>query len=82
LGDVAYLDFLGYIDVSSFNHTFQLTKTLDDYQVLRSSTPIVGIWDDHDYGKNNEGINFEHKNTTRELWLDFIDEPLDSERRV
>jgi alkaline phosphatase D len=49
---------------------------------LYAHTPIVGVWDDHDYGFNNEGINFRQKHTTRELWLDFIDEPVNSERRL
>ena len=42
----------------------------------------MGIWDDHDYGCNNAGKNFKKKHELREIYLDFIDEPKDSDRRL
>ena len=45
-------------------------------------TKIIGIWDDHDYGKNDAGKEFELKHETRELFLDYIEEPMDSIRRL
>ena len=45
-------------------------------------TQIVGVWDDHDYGLNNAGIDFEYKDRNREFYLDFLGEAVDSERRT
>ena len=45
-------------------------------------TKIIGVYDDHDYGANNEDVNFPAKQITREAFLDFIKEPVDSERRI
>ena len=43
---------------------------------------MIGIWDDHDFGKNDGGKELKDKDKNRNLWLDFIDEPADSERRL
>ena len=43
---------------------------------------VVGVWDDHDYGINNGDKHFEHKEAFRDKFLDYIDEPPDSERRL
>ncbi len=44
--------------------------------------PVVGVWDDHDYGMNNGDKSFKRKNELREIYLDFIGEPKDTERRL
>jgi alkaline phosphatase D len=44
--------------------------------------PVVGVWDDHDYGINNGDKTFKRKNELREIYLDFIGEPKDTERRL
>ena len=45
-------------------------------------TKIIGTWDDHDYGINDGHSDFIFKHETREMFLDFIDEPIDSPRRL
>jgi alkaline phosphatase D len=45
-------------------------------------TQIIGTWDDHDYGVNDGNKTFIHKNYTREWFLDFLEEPSDSPRRL
>ena len=52
------------------------------YPELLSKAKIIGVWDDHDYGQNDSGRDFEMKDQNRDLWLDFIGEPEDSERRL
>ena len=47
-----------------------------------SGTQIIGIWDDHDYGINNGDKTYYNKKLTRELFLDFVEEPKDSPRRI
>jgi alkaline phosphatase D len=46
-----------------------------DYQALKASTPIVGVWDDHDYGINDGGTYFVQKKQSRDLMFDFLDVP-------
>ncbi|MBK9017191.1 MAG: alkaline phosphatase family protein [Saprospiraceae bacterium] len=43
--------------------------------------PILGTWDDHDYGWNDSGRHFSLKKETKELFLDFFEEPANSARR-
>lgn len=38
------------------------------------------MWDDHDYGVNNGGKRFVRKHLVREVFLDFLGEPRDSDR--
>ncbi|XP_065854661.1 uncharacterized protein [Euphorbia lathyris] len=56
-------------------------KTNPAYSRLRQSTKVIGTWDDHDYGLNDAGKEFEGKVTNQRLLLDLLDEPQDSPRR-
>lgn len=51
------------------------------YSRLMKSTPIVGIWDDHDFGQNNVGADNPIKKQAQQLFLDFLGEDKDSPRR-
>jgi alkaline phosphatase D len=48
-------------------------KAQPDYRELTSRTPVVGIWDDHDYGINDGGKNFVQKKESRDILFDFLD---------
>jgi alkaline phosphatase D len=48
---------------------------------LRETTPIVAVWDDHDFGENDAGAEFPQKESSRRLFLDFWNEPANSPRR-
>jgi alkaline phosphatase D len=52
-----------------------------DYQLLKASTPLIGIWDDHDYGINDGGKNYAQKKASRDLMFDFLNVPLDAPER-
>jgi alkaline phosphatase D len=52
-----------------------------DYQVLKASTPIIGVWDDHDYGINDGGKNFVQKKESRDLMFDFVGIPAQAPER-
>jgi alkaline phosphatase D len=43
--------------------------------------PIMATWDNHDYGKHNGGVEFDKKGLTKKYFLDFFDEPKNSDRR-
>ena len=49
---------------------------------LRTSTPTIAIWDDHDFGENDAGLEYPMKEESRQVMLDFWDEPKDSARRT
>ncbi len=53
-----------------------------DYVEFKKKVPVVGVWDDHDYGINNGDKTFKRKDELREIYLDFIGEPKDSGRRL
>ena len=65
-------------------HTRELYKAQVEalgYRKLTSTgVAVVGTWDDHDYGVNDSGKEFKWKNVTKELVLDFLQEPDDSRR--
>ncbi|KAL4159991.1 hypothetical protein PRNP1_000563 [Phytophthora ramorum] len=53
----------------------------DDYTAFVSRTPVIGIWDDHDYGINDGGKHFTYREQSQQVFLDFMGEPEDSPRR-
>lgn len=52
------------------------------YQELIAKVPIIGTWDDHDYGPDNGDKNFEFKERNKQIFLDYLGEPTDSPRRT
>lgn len=52
------------------------------YRNLLATCRVEGIWDDHDYGRNDAGGEYEFKKDSQRLFLDFLGEPLDSARRA
>eukprot|EP00350_Pseudokeronopsis_sp_OXSARD2_P009211 CAMPEP_0170555140 /NCGR_PEP_ID=MMETSP0211-20121228/13025_1 /TAXON_ID=311385 /ORGANISM="Pseudokeronopsis sp., Strain OXSARD2" /LENGTH=167 /DNA_ID=CAMNT_0010864753 /DNA_START=33 /DNA_END=536 /DNA_ORIENTATION=- len=57
-----------------------MTKEDPYYSELKKDVPIVGVWDDHDYGMNNGDKTNLIKKEMRELYLEFLEEPAESER--
>jgi alkaline phosphatase D len=49
---------------------------------LKENTEVIAIWDDHDYGENDAGIEYAQKEKSREIMLDFFNEAKDSPRRT
>ena len=47
---------------------------------LRDTTDTIAIWDDHDFGENDAGVEYPQKESARKLMLDFWNEPKDSAR--
>lgn len=78
LGDNIYGD-TG--DFDALSGKYDLVKAQAGYAALRQKAQIMGTWDDHDFGKNNGGKEFEGKVAAQRALLDFLDEPADSPRR-
>lgn len=77
-GDNIYGDSL---DMQVLQTKYAAQKANEDYRRLASVTKVIGIWDDHDYGKNDAGQEFPAKVSSQAQLLDFLDEPTDSPRR-
>lgn len=78
LGDVTYMSSRdperAKNPAAYYKNRLQETKDAAGYRKLEEKVPIIGVWDDNDYGKNNGGRHFREKDQNRELWLDFIGE--------
>ena len=48
---------------------------------LRAEVPVLATWDDHDYGQNDGGADFAHKQQAERLFLDFWQIEADDPRR-
>ncbi|WP_235954588.1 alkaline phosphatase D family protein [Cyclobacterium salsum] len=79
LGDNIYADTPDMQEMAA-DYTMQFNQP--DYQNLRKSTQVVGIWDDHDYGINDGGKFFSQKDSSQQLLLDFLEVPASSPRRT
>jgi alkaline phosphatase D len=51
------------------------------FKRLRDTTPVIAIWDDHDFGENDAGVDYPMKAESRRQFCDFWGEPADSVRR-
>ena len=57
---------------------FKKLKSKYSYQNLLKSTDIYGTWDDHDYGLNNAGRDYQHKDRSRADLFAFLNVPKNS----
>lgn len=78
LGDNIYAD---TDNAAIMESLYDQLKALEGYKQLKSSSLVTGTWDDHDYGKNDAGAEFEFKPTAQKLFLNFLDVPQDDPRR-
>ena len=51
-----------------------------EFHRFREQVPIMATWDNHDYGTHNGGAEFELKEVSKRVFLDFFREPQQSER--
>ena len=88
LGDAVYADTRitfekrKYFGEKFHAEAYAAVKRFPAYERLAKKARILGTWDDHDYGMNNAGKHWEHKETAKELFLDFLDEGKETERRL
>jgi alkaline phosphatase D len=78
LGDNIYGD-SDTMQVLKNKYDLQLNNS--GYRKLTAAVPVIGIWDDHDYGLNDAGSEYAPKKESQQLMLDFLGEPASSERR-
>ena len=51
------------------------------YQKLLKTCPVLGTWDDHDFGGNDAGADYPKKVESQQVFLDFFGVAKDSPRR-
>ncbi|WP_102798643.1 alkaline phosphatase D family protein [Bowmanella denitrificans] len=78
LGDNIYGD---TEDMALLAAKYQQLGNNPGFKQLRANTPLIAIWDDHDYGENDAGREYPMKEASRRIMLDFWQEPMDSPRR-
>ena len=77
LGDNIYGD---TEDMSELQAKYDTLGNHPGFKKLQASTPLIAIWDDHDYGENDAGKDYPQKEASRKIMLDFWQEPKDSAR--
>ncbi len=77
-GDNIYAD---TDDMDIMKAEYDKIKTHLDYMKLSKTSKIIGTWDDHDYGKNDAGAEWEAKAEAQKLFLDFLEVPKEDIRR-
>lgn len=77
-GDIIYAD---TDNRKKLREMYLEQDSVEGYALLKTKMPIIGTWDDHDYGLNDGGVEFKGKKWSQQEFLDFMDVPLDSPRR-
>ena len=84
LGDNMYVDMLTFpgilTDSAALATSYTMLKNNPYFKEFKQNTPFIATWDDHDYGGNNKGNEYPHKEVSKRLFLNFYNEPKSSER--
>jgi len=78
LGDNIYGDTK---NMDTLKAKYQKLGTKPSYRNLKSQVPIIATWDDHDYGWNDTGKSYPYKEESKQIFLEFFEEPASSTRR-
>ncbi|MDO6518344.1 alkaline phosphatase D family protein [Zobellia uliginosa] len=57
-------------------------NTIEGYKKLKESAPVIGTWDDHDYGLNDGGVDFYKKKESQQEFLNFMGVEKNDPRRT
>jgi alkaline phosphatase D len=79
LGDNIYGDTK---DMQVLRDKYAMLAAKPEFQRLKAATPFLATWDDHDYGWNDAGRHYPFKEESKEIFLDFWEEPTNSPRRL
>ena len=79
-GDNVYGDFSGS-DADNLKRAYDGARQIAGYARLRDTVNHLAVWDDHDYGLNDGGVEFAHKAVSKDLFLDFWNVPATDIRR-
>lgn len=68
LGDNIYGD---SNDMAVLKAKYDLQANQESYKRLTAQTPVIGTWDDHDFGRNDAGKTYPFKKESQQLALNF-----------
>ncbi len=74
-GDNVYAD---TADPAKLRASYAKLSEIPGFAALRAAVPVIGTWDDHDYGKNDAGVEFAGKEAAKEAFMAFFATPEDS----
>ncbi|MFS4469350.1 alkaline phosphatase D family protein [Maribacter sp. 2210JD10-5] len=77
-GDIVYAD---TDNMDTLRAKYANQDKILGYRRLKNKVPVIGTWDDHDYGINDGGVEFKAKKESQQEFLDFMDVPKESPRR-
>ena len=66
-------------DLKELKLAYKMQK--ENFQKLNLDIPFEAIWDDHDYGMNDAGADYPHKEKSKDLFLNFWNVSPDDVRR-
>lgn len=78
LGDNIYGD---SEDMDVLRAKYALLGNQPGFRRLKQVCPVVGTWDDHDFGANDAGAEYPKKLESQQVFLDFFGVPKDDPRR-
>lgn len=78
LGDNIYGD---TYNMNQLRSTYGQLSCKPEFQNLISNTNILATWDDHDYGHNDSGAEYPHKEESKQIFLQFWGDENNSHRQ-
>ncbi len=86
LGDNVYADSVGGRSEPAtperIAEAYRALLSVPGFARLKESTQLMATWDDHDYGNNDVGREWIHKDASAQRLHDFLGTPADSHRRL
>ena len=77
LGDNIYGDTR---NMDTLQMKYDLLENKPEFKDLKKNVRLLATWDDHDYGENDAGKYYPFKEKSKELFLNFWNEPKSSDR--
>ena len=81
LGDNVYGDVTSTVEMTELYQAYAQQAASESFQALWSSTPILAVWDDHDFGLNDAGSTFAGREPAERLFEQFWQIPEDAASR-
>jgi alkaline phosphatase D len=77
-GDIVYAD---TDNMSELKMEYEKQDDIIGYKTLKNKVPVIGTWDDHDYGVNDGGVEYKMKKESQQHFLDFMEVSSNDPRR-
>ncbi len=84
IGDNMYADLDRTVKVTPevIREKYQILAKVPGFVKIKQVCPLIlGTWDDHDYGRNDAGAEWEHKDAAQKEFHDFFGTPANDPRR-